>query len=266
MAQLSQVLLLIGAVLFVIAVFKAMRAGGQSRNATYYATREEALHATRRWSFVAVVVLVAMSGLALYISRQPAGGAASVVQVTPPAPTLVAIPSAILPTASPQASPTMPASPTPLPAPTFTPTTTLPPNLPDILRTPVPSAVPVAPNANLAFTTLASVVDNKGNPVNPGLAFPSGTRSVRLFFQASGVNDGAVWSVLCYKGDQLVDNVVDLWKWGPRTQAARAICGLDGSSGKYKATTYLGTNKQFDVEFELIPATPTSPAATANSQ
>jgi hypothetical protein len=266
-AQLGNLFLLGGIVLVGIAVYNAVRAGRQSRHATYYAARQEALGKTRRWAFIAIMILAGTVGLALYMNSQPAAGSTAVVRVSPPAPAstnLAALPSKILPTASPTASPTLPPSPTPTATPI--PTATLPPNLPDILRTPVPSAVPVSPEANLTFTTLASVVDNKGNPVNPGLAFPSGTRSVRLFFQASGVNDGAVWSVLCYKGDKLVDNVVDLWKWGPRAQSARAICGLDGSSGKYKATTYLGVNKQFDVEFELIPATPVPPPSTASPQ
>jgi hypothetical protein len=133
----------------------------------------------------------------------------------------------------------------------------LPPNLPGLLQTPVPSAVPAAPTAKLAFTTLASILDRKGIPSDPGLAFPAGTRNVRLFFQASHVNNGAEWSVLCYKGNQLVDSYIDLWKWGPRTQTARAYCALDGSPGTYDVAAYLGNNKQFDVTFELLPATPT---------
>jgi hypothetical protein len=139
----------------------------------------------------------------------------------------------------------------------------MPPNVPGILQTPLPSAVPVSLNAKLAFTTLASVVDNKGTPSDPGLAFPSGTRSVRLFFQAANVNNGAAWSVLCYKGNRLVDSYVDLWEWGPRTQTARAFCGIDGSPGAYILAAYLGPYKQFEVNFELLPATPTPlPSAT----
>jgi hypothetical protein len=138
----------------------------------------------------------------------------------------------------------------------------LPSNVPAILQTPVPSAVPVSPNARLTFTTLASVVDSKGIPSDPGLAFPAGTRSVRLFFQASNVNNGAAWSVLCYKGNNLVDSYIDLWAWGARAQTARAFCGIDGSPGNYKVTTYLGPNKQFEVGFQLLPATPT-PLASA---
>jgi hypothetical protein len=162
--------------------------------------------------------------------------------------------TAVRPTDPPSPTPTFKPSATP----TVSPTVTTPPNLPVLLRTPIPSAVPVSPNAQLTFTTLASVADNKGNPVDPGLAFPGGTRSVRLYFQAANVNNGAPWSVLCYKGDKVVDSVIDLWKWGPRTQGARAFCGLDGSLGKYKAVAYLGSAKQFEVAFELLPVMPTA--------
>jgi hypothetical protein len=127
----------------------------------------------------------------------------------------------------------------------------------------MPSAVPVSPKAKLAFTTLASIVDSKGAPTDPGLAFPAGTRSVRLFFQASNVNNGATWSVLCYKGNNLVDSYIDLWNWGPHAQTGRAFCGIDGSPGNYKVTAYLGPSKQFEIEFQLLPATPTPfPPAT----
>ena len=124
-------------------------------------------------------------------------------------------PAACCPPATFTPSPTSAPSQTPIPTSDsnahatahVTPTATLPPNVPGILQTPVPSAVPAAPNAKLTFTTLASVVDSKGTPSDPGLAFPGGTRRVRLFFQAANVNNGAVWSVLCYKGNQLVDSV-----------------------------------------------------------
>ena len=109
----------------------------------------------------------------------------------------------------------------------------------------------------MTFTTLASKVDSKGSPVDPGLSFPAGTRSVRLFFQATKVNNGAPWAVLCYKDDELVDSIVSLWKWGVRQQTARAFCAIDGSSGSYRIETYLGPYKQFEVGFELEAATPT---------
>jgi len=180
----------------------------------------------------------------------------------------VDVPSKMLPTETPTPaavtqtapSPTVPPSPTLslVPPPTLAPATATPPrNVPALLQTPVPGAASVAPNAKLTFTTLASVADNKGNPVDPGLIFPGGTRRVRLYFKAANVNNGATWSVLCYKGDQLIDTVVELWKWGPRAQNARAFCGIDGSPGKYRVVAYLGTVPQFEVAFELLPMTPT---------
>lgn len=263
--QLGNWLLLTGALLFIVAVFSALRAGQQVRNAAYYAIREEALSRSRRWALLAVIAFLATSGLAIYLSNLPAP--ASVASAPTPAPVVIAVPSRLLPTATSTPSPTSAPSHTPIPTftatPTLPPTATLPPDVPGILQTPVPSAVPVSPNAKLAFTTLASVVDNKGTPIDPGLAFPNGTRTVRLFFRAANVNNGAVWSVLCYKGNWLVDSYISLWKWGPRTQTARAFCGIDGSPGAYTVAAYLGPNKQFVVNFELVPATPTPlPLAT----
>ena len=265
--QLGNWLLLIGAVLFIVAAFKAARAGRRLRNAAYYAVRQEALNSTRRWAFLAAIALLATGGLAIYLSNLPVP--ASIASAPTPTPVVIAVPSRLLPTATFTPSPTSAPSNTPIPTftatptPTLPPTATLPPNVPGILQTPVPSAVPVSPNAKLAFTTLASVVDHKGAPSDPGLAFPSGTRNVRLFFRAANVNNGAVWSVLCYKGHKLVDSYIALWAWGSRTQSARAFCGIDGTPGTYTVAAYLGPNKQFEVGFELLPATPTpTPPAT----
>jgi hypothetical protein len=260
LTQLGNWLLLAGAVLFVVSIFNALRAAGQLRGAAYYAVRQEALSRTRRWAFLATISLLASGALAIYLSNAPAPTAVA----TAATPTLVVVdvPSRMLPTATFTPSPTsMPPTVTPIPVVTATPvpsfTATLPPNVPNILLTPVPSAVTASPNARLTFTTLASTVDSKSTPTDPGLAFPNGTRRVRLFFQAASVNNGAVWSVLCYKGNQLVDSVVNLWEWGPRAQSARAFCSIDGSPGTYTVAAYLGPNKQFEVAFEILTPTPT---------
>ena len=258
LTQYGKWLLLLGIVACAVAVINAIRAGRRSRAATYYAVRQESLSKTRRWSLAAVVMAVIAGGFALVLSQLPAP-ATTVARVTAPTPPNASIATRPLPTAVPTDTPTIPPSATPLPPPTSTPTLaptpTPPPGLPAILQTPLPLSVPPAPNAKLEFTTLASLVKNNA-PIDPGLAFPAGTRTIRLFFQASRVNNNAAWSVLCYKGDQLVDSIVTLWKWGTRAQAARAFCSLDGSAGDYLIEVYLGPNKQFEVGFELLPATP----------
>jgi hypothetical protein len=265
--QLGNWLLLIGALLFIVAIVNTIRAGQQARHSAYYAVREEALSRTRRWAFLATIAFLATGGLAIYLANLPVP---TVVAITAtPTPVVLDVPSRMLPTATftpgptstPSTTPISTATPTtaPTPLPTATP---LPPDVPSILQTPVPQAVAVSPNARLAFTTLASNVDSKGTPIDPGLAFPSGTRRVRLFFQAANVNNNAVWSVLCYRGDELVDSVIELWKWGTRQQTARAFCSLDGSPGAYRVAAYLGPAKQFEVAFELQPATPTPIPAT----
>ena len=260
LAQYGKWLVLLGIILFVIAVFNAIRAGRNARQA-YYAVRRDALMRTRRWALSAVLIAMATSLLVVFSFQQPGITDAVASVTTTPTPPIASIATKLLPTQQPTRvtaahMPTFTPTPIPSQTPTLVPTPTPLPALPGILLTPVPSAVPPAANASLKFTTLASIIQNNA-PVDPGLAFPGGTRTVRLFFQASGVNSGAVWSVLCYKGDQLVDSVVTLWKWGTRTQTARAFCGLDGSPGKYRIEAYLGPTRQFAVNFELLAPTPT---------
>ncbi len=259
LAQYGKWLLLLGIIVFMVAVINAIRAGRKTRSAAYYAVRHESLAKTRSWSLAAVVIAVITGGFALVLSQIPVPEV-TVARVVSPTLPVASIATRPAPTSTPTDTPTIPPSPTsrPLPinTPTPVPTQPPPPELPAILQTPLPLAVSPAPNAKLAFTTLASIVQNN-NPIDPGLAFPAGTRSIRLFFQASRVNNNAVWSVLCYKDDQLVDSVIALWKWGTRTQTARAFCGLDGSAGSYRIEAYLGPIKQFEVGFELLPATPT---------
>ena len=259
-AQYGKWLVLLGVILFAIAVFNAIRSGRNIRAAAYYALRQELLGRTRRWTLIAVVVAMATIVVAALPPRPPTEttAIANAVTPTPPSASIATQPAL---TATPTAQPTQPPSPTPTPepsqTPTLAPTPTPLPNLPAVLLTPLSSSAPPAANAQLSFTTLASITDSSNNPVDPGLAFPAGTRTVKLFFRAAGVNNGAMWSVLCYKGDKLADSVVALWKWGARSQSARAFCGLDGSAGKYRIVTYLGSNKQFEVGFELLPPTPT---------
>lgn len=274
-------LLLLGVVLLIIAVVNVLRSGRKARNAAYYSMRQSALASTRTWAVIAIIILAVAFAWAAFLSSQPES--APIAQVRTPTPA-IATPSRMLPTETPVVVPTLPPPPTDTPQPlvvTATPqplavtstyqpvvvtATPLPPptasatppaDLPDILRTPVAGSANLADGAQLTFTTLASKVDSKGAPVDPGLTFPVGTRNIRLFFQANKVNNGAVWSVFCYKDDQLVDSVVALWKWGTRQQTARAFCALDGSSGPYRVDVYLGPYQQFSVGFELQAPEPT---------
>ncbi len=265
LTQLSNWLLLAGALLFVVSIFNVLRAARQLGGAAYYAVRQDALRRTRRWALLAIISLLASLGLVIYLSNAPAPTAVATAET--PTPVVVDVPSRMLPTATSTSNPPSPTSPpptlTPIPVVTATPsltpppTSTLPPNVPNLLLTPLAGAPTVSPKAQLTFTTLASIVDSKGTPTDPGLAFPNGTRRVRLFFQATNVNNRAVWSVLCYKGEQLVDSVVDQWEWGSRTQTARAFCGIDGSPGKYAVAAFLGPDRQFEVDFEILEPTPT---------
>jgi hypothetical protein len=266
LAQYGQWLLLVGAVLCAFAIFKATRAGLQSRNAAYYALRQEAIARLRRWALIATIVLIAIGTLAFVINTQPPPQ--SIARRTPTSTPIVytATPKpkpSLTPTAPVTLSPSPTSTSTPQPTKTSTATATLRPgSVPNALLTPIPSSVPPAPNAKLIYTALASVLDNNGNPVDAGAKFPQGTRSVKIFFRANNVDNNVVWSVFCYKGNRLVDSFIDVWKWGTKPQGGRAFCAIDGSLGAYRVTGYLGLTKQFEAPFTVVvPPTATPPIA-----
>ena len=268
LAQYASWLLLIAVLLFGLAVWMSVRHGVQSRRAAYYALREEALGRARRWALMAALFLVAGIAIVVTVAGQPKSTGVAQVDTPTPTPATPTEAATSVPSSSPSLAPTL-APPKPMPSQTPSPTPTrpvLPDNVPNLLLTSLPSAVPPAASAKLAFTTLASVLDSNKNPVDPGLAFPAGTRSITVFFRASGVNNGATWSVFCLKGDTIADSVIDRWRWGTQAQSSRAFCSLGGSLGTYRVQAYLGTTKQFEVTFSLVQpaATPTeTPSPTA---
>lgn len=265
-AQYGNWLLFIVGVLFVGAAFWTARAAVQTHRAAYYALRQEAIRQMRRRAAMTTGLLVVFAGLAVALNLQPPAPAPTPVAVistpTPislqpaPAPTLLPSPS------PPTGTPILPPNPTLLPTSTWLPSATPQDALPPQGLTPLPAAASPAPNAQLTFTTFASVLDNNSNPVDAGRIFPAGTRSVQIFFRASNVDNGVTWSVLCLKNNRLVDSVASPWKWGPRAQGARAFCTIDGSLGTYTVTTYLGLVQQFDTTFEVVPASTPSPEPT----
>lgn len=272
LAQYGMWLLIPLGILVVYTFLRALHAGLQSRRAAYYSLRREALTALRRWSFFSGLLLLAMIVVAVSGGSAPPTPIAA--HTATPAPTVSALPTrpAITPVAV--ASPTAIDTPTFTPAPTAAATTTVPPPptplptvtptapAPAVLLTPLPGAVPPRADAVLTFTTFASVLDAEGNPRDAGVLFPAGTRRIRVFFRATGVNNGATWSVFCYKGDELIDQYVGLWQWGARAQTGRAFCAIDGSLGRYRVTAFLGTQQQFEESFDVIDVPAAAPVAT----
>jgi hypothetical protein len=266
LAQFAPWIVLIGAAIFAATLFIVMRASTQSRRGAYYFMRENAIKRARSAMLVGTIVLILSIVSAVLISNQPPP--TTVATLNSPTPLSIISPTKIN-TATPQPTPTF--TPTPSPSPTaikiITPTLT-PGSVPNLLLTPLPSAVPVATNAKFTLTTLASVLDSKQNPVDRGVVFPQGTRSIHIFFRANGVNNGARWAVFCKKGNQIVDSFIALWAWGPLAQNSHAVCGIDGSLGTYSVLGYLDLNKQFEVVFNVVVPPPTAlptqtPAPTA---
>lgn len=268
LTQYGNWLLLIVGVVLVGAAFWTALAALRSRRAAYYAMRQEAIRQMRLRAAVATVLLVIFAALAVTLNLQPSPPAPTPIAVisTPtPIPLQPTLTPSLLPssTPSPTRAPTSAPSPTLLPTTTLLPSSTPQPSAPPLVLTLLPSAVLPAPNAKLTFTTFASVLDKNSNPVDAGRIFPAGTRSVRIFFRASNVDNGVTWSVLCLKNNRLVDSVASPWKWGLRAQGARAFCAIDGSIGTYTVTAYLGLVKQFDATFDVVPASTPSPEPTA---
>lgn len=239
---------------FALALLLVARATAQSRRGAYFFMRETAIKRARRSMLVGTVVLILSIIVAVLISNQPAA------VITPNTPTrIVVIAPTKTSTATPAPTPTFTATPSPSPTAAKTVIPTIAPgSVPNLLLTPLPSAVPVATNAKFTLTTLASVLDSKQKPVDSGVVFPQGTHAIHIFFRASGVNNGARWAVFCKKGNQIVDSFIALWAWGPLAQSSHAVCGIDGSLGAYSVTGYLDLNKQFEVVFNVVAPPPTA--------
>lgn len=220
--------------------------------------REDALKRARRWLLLGtgVFILSIVVGMSLLNSPQPT---AIANVATPTAAPIIPSTKTSTPSPAPTSTSTPTASPTRIISSTATPTIK-PGSVPNLLLTPLPSTVPVAPAAKFTLTTLASVLDSKQSPIDAGTVFPQGTHTIHIFFRASGVNNGARWAVFCTKGNQLVDSFIDLWKWGPIAQGSHAVCSIDGSIGAYTVTSYLDFNKQFEAPFTIV--VPPTPAAT----
>jgi len=256
LAQYASILLIVALAFSVLALRNTIRAFNQSRRAPYYILREEAARAAGRWALLTVLGIAAAIAVTIFASRaQPAA---------PIEPT--ATPTATQPVATLGPAPTRTATPTRTPEPTstatltLTPTATLAADIPAVLLTPIPGAIPPDAEARFEFLTLATKIDANLNPIDPGLQFPTGTARVYLFFRASGVNDGAMWGVFCYRGDTIVDSFVGLWEDGPKLQTSRAFCALDGQAGAYLLRAYLGGTLAVEVQFSLAGApAPTQP-------
>jgi hypothetical protein len=265
LAQYGIWLILLGVGLIAVSIWRSMLAARRSQQAAYYVLREEAN--ARMWRWVITGAATFVLTIVIAVSSAQAPQQVAIANVTPTAAPINS-PASANPSPTHTAAPTLTPSPTDKPTATPSPSATptiKPGSIPDELLTPIPSAVPPSASAKLSFTTLASILDSNKNPVDPGLAFPVGTRSVQVFFKASGVNNGATWGIFCSKNGRIVDSVVDLWQWGAQPQSSRAFCSLDGSSGSYLVDAYLGSAKQFEITFSLIVPPPTSTATPAST-
>jgi hypothetical protein len=261
LAQNATWLLPIGVLLLGISIWNAARAARLARRGAYYVVREEALRKTRRWAFAATLVAVIGVALTVVAVNRPVTPVAIVTIAPTPTAAPIISPTKIQPSATPTETltkgPTVTASPKATSTASATP---VPANkIPSLLLTPVPLAVSPAPGAKLTLITLASLLDSSKNPVDPGQIFPAGTKTIQVLFKASGVNNNVVYSIFCLKDAKIVDSIIDLWRWNTQPQSSRIFCSIDGSVGAYKVEAYLGLTKQFEVTFDVIAPTPTSP-------
>ena len=198
-------LLIVAAVLVGLAITQLIT----GRRAPFYVMRRNALTRATRRALAALVSLVV----------------AVLLLVVVPA-LLAVVPASVLPTVTLTSVPTATATSRPTPIPTITPTrrpTATPPFIPtstpailppESALSPLPSAVPAGENAHIAIITLATEQDASGQPVDPGVEFPSGDHRLYLFFTYAGMRNGTTTTFAWYKDGQLVDFCSDTWLWG----------------------------------------------------
>ena len=200
-------LLIVAAILVGLAITQLITA----RRAPFYVMRRNALGRAKRWGLAALVSLAVAILLLVVVSSLSAVMPPS---VTPTA-TLTSMPTATLP---PTPLPTMAGTATPTRRPTATPPF-IPTSTPAILPpesalSPLPSAVPAGEDAHIAIITLATEQDASGQPVDPGVEFPSGDHRMYLFFTYEGMHNGTMTTFAWYKDGQLIDFCSDTWLWG----------------------------------------------------
>jgi hypothetical protein len=195
--------LIVAAVLVGLAITQLITA----RRAPFYVMRRNALTRATRWALAALASLVVAVLLLLVVPFL-----------------LAAVPASVLPTVTLTSVPTATSRPTPIP--TITPTrrsTATPPFIPtstpailppESALSPLPSAVPAGEDAHIAIITLATEQDASGQPVDPGVEFPSGDHRMYLFFTYEGMRNGTTTTFAWYKDGQLIDYCSDTWLWG----------------------------------------------------
>jgi hypothetical protein len=129
---------------------------------------------------------------------------------------------------------------------------------PDIVLTPVPSAVPPREDAQIELLALASELDASGQPVDPGKEFDRGQHLVHLVFRHSAMDAGVPVAVAWYKDGELWDLCTGTWLWD---LVEGRVWGEDGTAsiscqpitgwqpGSYEIRVYIGAVLQGLAQF-----------------
>jgi len=181
----------------------------KARRAPFYIARELALKRAKRWVLVALLLLVLGIDLLIVPPRlAPASRRSPEHTPTPTSATMVT------PTPRPTQMPTVTPTRRPTATPPFIPTPTSDVPLPESALTPLSSAVPAGEGAHINVITLAADRDDGGQPVDPGIEFPSGDHRVCLFIHYEGMADGVAWTLAIYREGQFLDSTTEVWEWG----------------------------------------------------
>ena len=146
----AYVLLLISAIPMAVAVSRFVKA----RRAPYYAMRESALKQGKRWTLVALVLLVLGIDV-LVVPPRLATIFPRPEEPTPDAPTPTST-AIVIPTLRPTRTPTTTPTRRPTATAPFIPTPTCAVPLPESALTPLPAAVPAGADAHITIVTLAN--------------------------------------------------------------------------------------------------------------
>lgn len=237
-----------------ISVWSAARSIRKGRNVIYYRIRHK-LVSGGWWAivFAAALVLVA---ILIGIFAEPIA-----YMYFPPSPTVTLTPSITLtPTISLTPTITMTPTITLTPAISYTPTVTRTPFLPDAIEAQFTGTL--TPNPKAAFSPLQfalSVVKYKA--VNPQTVFQNPLQKVYVTYSYDGMTNGVQWTMLWYRGDELLK--YDTSPWGAGTggygQYELDLPAEKWLAGTYQVIFFVGTQWKVAGVFRVtgIPPSPT---------
>ena len=176
--------------------------------------------------------------------------------------------------ATPSQTPTPTITPTPLPTliPSLTPTpsTTPTPQIPEAITVLFRETVTPRPEAIFSAIEVARRLDALNRPLQPSQEFENPIESLFGAFSYDFLDDGARWTALWYRGEEIVCSETKPWDGGTGGYGFTDCTPADGwQPGEYEIRMFLGENwkisTRFRVQGQAPTATPTSTATVTET-